>query len=539
MRLRLLSGLAVLCLLLAAVPVRADDPKPIVPAVVVRIKPIEELVADARYLAELADKSDDFKMYEGVYKSMLKEKSLEGIDITRPIGAYSSIGPNGIDSRFVILVPIADEKAFIDFIKSKDLTPEKDDDGSYKVDVPNSPLGAAYFRFANKYAYITMSDKDNIATTIIPEPSKVLGKFTGAMSVTLDIDKIPDELKKVIIGQAANQLAELKEKKDPNETEAQHKLQVATLDEMRDVVKMLLNDGGEVSLNFDVDRQKGDLSLSFSLSGKEGTKLAKTFTDLGAAKSIGAGLLGKDSAAMGVLHLSLPERIRKAMEPVIDEGFQKSLDEEKDKDKRAAAEKLYKVLAPTVKAGELDMGVYLRGPSSKDQYTLVTAVKVKDGAELAKAVKEIVPMLPEKDRKQITLDFDKVGDVSIHKIQSSELDQYAKDVFGDGPAFYAVRGDAALFAIGDGALEALKDSLSGKALPSRAIQFEGSASRLVKLVPKENRGAVEEAAKKAFAKDKDSDKFTVVLESGGDALKLRLHMKAALVTFFGYLAPLQ
>src|SRR5581483_9396257 len=121
MRMRLLPGLAGLCLVLAVVPVRADDPKPkaIVPAVVVRVKPIEALVDDARYLAELADKADEFKMYEGIYKSMLKDKSLEGIDITRPIGAYSEIGPNGIDSRFVLLVPVADEKTFLDFIKSK------------------------------------------------------------------------------------------------------------------------------------------------------------------------------------------------------------------------------------------------------------------------------------------------------------------------------------------------------------------------------------------------------------------------------------
>src|SRR5579872_1231704 len=161
MRMRLLPGLAGLCLVLAVVPARADDPKPIVPGVVVRVKPIEALVDDARYLAELADKADDFKMYEGIYKSMLKDKSLEGIDITKPLGVYGEIGPNGIDSRFVVLVPVADEGTFIDFVKSKGLAPEKAEDGSYKVDIPNSPLGAAYFRFANKYAYVTVGEKDN------------------------------------------------------------------------------------------------------------------------------------------------------------------------------------------------------------------------------------------------------------------------------------------------------------------------------------------------------------------------------------------
>jgi hypothetical protein len=275
-----------------------------------------------------------------------------------------------------------------------------------------------------------MGDKANIAPGILLDPSKVLpAKLPGSLSVSLDIDKIPDELKKTAIGQTANALAELKEKPvQPGETEAQHKLQVATLDEITDWVKMVLNDGGEVTLTFDVDQSKGDLSLSLSLAGKEGTKLAKVFTDLGSAKSVGAGLIGKDSAANVLFHMALPERIRKAMEPVIDEGLKKAVDEEQDKDKRAVTEKMYKALAPTLKTGEFDMGFNLRGPSSKGLYAMVTAVKVKDGAE--------------------------------------------------------------------------------------------------------------QAAKKAFAKDKDADKMTLVLEAG-DALKLRFKMKAALVTFFGYLAEHQ
>jgi hypothetical protein len=542
MRMRLLPGVAGLCLLLVALPVRADEPKPIAPAVVLRVRPIESLVADARYLAELADKTDEFKQYEGLYKSMLKEKSLEGVDITRPLGAYGEIGPNGIDSRFVLLIPIADETTFLDFIKSKELKFEKDDDGSYKVDVPSIPQ-TVYFRFANKYVYVTLDNKDNIAPAILLEPSKVLpAKFAGAVSLTLDIDKIPDELKKVAIGQTANQLAEvkdkLKENKKPGETDKQDKLQEATLDELVNVVKSVLNDGGLVTLSFDVDRTKGELSASLSLAGKQGTDLAKTFADLGAAKSIGAGLIGKDSAANMLFHLTVPERLRKAMEPVLDETFKKSLDEEQDKDKRAAAEKLYKALEPTLKSGELDFGANLRGPSDKGLYAVVMAVKVKDGAAIDKTIVDLIPTLPEKDRKNISLNVAKVGSTSIHKVEGGELDQQAKDIFGSGPAYFAIRDDAVMVSLGDGALEALKDALAGKPAASKAIQFEMSMNRVLKLVPKEQQKVVDEAAKKAFAKDKDADKMTIVLEAG-DALKLRFNMKAALVTFFAYMAEHQ
>src|SRR5262249_42177737 len=310
MRMRLLTGLAGLCLLLAAAPARATDDKPTAPTFFVRTKSIENLVADAKYLAEVADRSEDFKMYEGVYKSMLKGNSLEGIDITKPIGAYGFLGANLVDSKVIVLVPIADEKAFLDFLTTKNINPDKDKDGVYSVNLPNVPQ-TGYFRFANKYAYVTLDDRENIAPKTLLEPGKVLpNNPTSVLSMTVDIDKIPAELKKVMIGQSANQIAGLKDKKQEGETDAQHRLRIAMADEATDLVKTIVNDGGELTVSWDIDRAKGDLSMSLSLTGKPDTKLAKMFADLGGAKSVGAGVVGKDPAAYGLVHLTTPERVR-------------------------------------------------------------------------------------------------------------------------------------------------------------------------------------------------------------------------------------
>jgi hypothetical protein len=539
MRMRLLTGVAGLCLLLsAAAPARAADDAPAAPTFYVRMKSIENLVADGRYLAELADKGDDFKQFEGLYKSMLKGNSLEGVDITRPIGAYGFLGANLIDSKVVVLLPVADEKALLDFLATKEIKPEKDKDDVYSVNVPNVPQ-TVYFRFANKYAYVTLDDKANIAPKALLEPGKVLpNNPTSVLSMTVDIDKIPAELKKVMIGQSANQIAGLKDMKEEGETDAQHRLRIAMADEAADLVKTIVNDGGEFTLSWDVDRTKGDLSMSLSLTGKPDTKLSKMFADLGSVRSVGAGLIGKDSALNGLLHVSIPERVRQAMGPAVDEGFKKALDEEKDKDKRAAMEKAFKAIAPTVKAGELDFGVNLRGPTPGGKYAAVWAAKVQDGAAINRALPDIVKLMPEKDRKNLTLDFAKAGNVSIHKIEGGELEQQAKDVFGDGPAFFAVRDDAVMVALGDGALEALKDALAGKPGASKILQFEASVDRLWKLAPADERKVAEEASKKAFAQKPGADKITVVVE-GGKSLKLSFKAKAPIVTFFAYLADHQ
>jgi hypothetical protein len=536
MRMRLLPGMAGLCLMLAVLPVRAADPKPAAPGIVVRMKSLDALLDDAKYLAELAGKSDDFKQYEGLFKSVVGEKGFEGVDTKKPLGAYGFIGAQGIDSKIVILLPIADEKAFLNFLKSKDMAAEKQEDGSYKANAPNANEPVV-FRFANKYVYATRAaTKDAVEPKNLLDPAMVLPvNPTSLLSVMVDIDKIPAELKKVAVGQSANGLAGLKDMKDPNETDAQHLLQVALLDEMADWTKMVLNESGAATLSLDLDRQKGDLSLSLGLAGKPGTKLAKTFADLGAARSVGAGLVGKDSAMNFLLHVSLPERLRKPLEPVIDEGVKKALEEEKDKDKRAVGEKAYKVLAPTLKSGELDLGMNIRGPSSKGKYAMVMAFKVKDGSQIDKLMNDLVKDLPEKERKNVTLNFAKMGSINIHKVEGGELDKDAREMFGEGPAFFAVRDDAVMMAIGDGAMEALKEALTAKPGPSKAMQFEMSMSRMLKALPMDQRKLAQDAAKKAFALNPDADKLTLVLE-GGKSLKLTFHMKAALVTFFNLMA---
>jgi hypothetical protein len=353
------------------------------------------------------------------------------------------------------------------------------------------------------------------------------------VAFSLDIDKLDREMKKIVIGQTSAQFATLKDMKMPDETDAQHQFRIALLDEIEDWMKMLLNDGGELTIALDVDQQKDDLSVSLSLAGKRGTPLAKKFTDLGAAKSIGAGLVGKDSAANMLMHLSLPDRVAKALAPVIDEGLKKVVEDEKDKDKREAAEKVFKVLAPTLKSGEVDFGVNLRGPSAKGQYAVVGALKIKDGAAVEKTLRDLIPTLPEKERKAIKLDFARSGSVNIHRIEGGDIDANAKEMFGEGPGFFAVRDDAIMFAIGDGALEAIKDALAGKPAASKGMQFEVSLNRVAKLAAKENQN-VEEAAKKAFGQNPDSDKITLALE-GGESLKLRLTAKGGLVTFIAKL----
>jgi hypothetical protein len=274
--------------------------------------------------------------------------------------------------------------------------------------------------------------------------------------------------------------------------------------------------------------------LDLSLTGKGKSKLATSITDLGKVKSVVAGLVGGDSALSLVHHFALPDELRKALAPVIDEAIKKGLEEEKDKTKREVAARLARVIEPTLKAGELDLAVDMRGPSAGKLYTLVAGLKLQDGEAIEKALRDTIKDLPPEERAKIKLDADQAGKVRIHRldVQKDYNDDFRK-AFGDNPAYVAFRADAMFVAVGDKGVSALKEALAAPAKPGVPLRLEVSLARLAPAINNTPKDAVK-AAEEAF-KQKDSDRVRVTLE-GGDSLRLRASMKAAVIKFLAIMA---
>jgi hypothetical protein len=501
------------------------------PAVILRIAPFDKLMADARYLVEMAGQAEMAKQLDATIKSKIGDKGLEGIDPKKALGAYGWIGPAGIDSQIIALVPIADKKAFLDLLDRLSVKVEEGQDGLYTAS-HEKLLVPVYFRFANQYVYITAQDKDALAKEKLLAPAAVLpDDATGAVAMTVNVDQVPENLKELALGNLDNHLAAAKEKEVPNETDLQKKFRTALIDEMGKHIKSLLKDGGEVKMRLGVDAKAADLSLSMSVAGKAGSPLATSIKDLGQMRTLGASVIGPNSAMNGVLNLSLPAKLRELLGPVIEEGEKKAVEKEKDKSKRDALAALLKALEPTLKNAELDVAADLRGPGDNGLYSAVASIKVKDGAAVEKTIRQVIGNLPADQRKAIAFDVEKVGSVGIHRVTPDKTDEQSKQVFGDNPTVYfAVREDAMLVALGEKGLGALKEALGGEAKSSKVMEIQMAMSRLAPLMAKDNKSAPE-IAKEVFGKAKEGDKIHITVE-GGDALKLRLGMKAQLLEFF-------
>jgi hypothetical protein len=532
MRTRLFP-LAALLALAAAWPAAAEDKKSPEaakkPTVVVRLAPLDTLVAKARYLAKLAGKGNEAEQVEGVLKAMTSDKGLEGLDTTKPMGLYGYLTPSGYDSEAVLLLPIVDEKTFREKIESFGMKPEKGEDGVWKLDVEKVPY-PIFFKFANNYVYATLRDAGVLANKRLLDPATVLAG-SGVASAVVNLDMIPRELKEIALSQSELQLSTAKDKEMPGETAAQKGFRLALLDETYSRLKELLYDGGALSVQIDVDSKAGELTVQASLAGKHDSKMAAAIAELGKVTSVAAGVVSKDAAMSIQLDAALPVKLREALGPVIEEAFQQVLEKEKDEAKRKLAEPLLKIIAPTAKMGELDAGASLLGPDSGGLYTFLVGVKIKDGKALDQAFKDGLKESPAKVQGALSIDFAKVGEVGIHKAVPDKVDDHTRKLLGDNPVYFAFRDDALLVSGGAGGLEAIKGAVTAGPASGKILQLDVAAARIATHLADQHKEAPA-IAKRVFKGGDDTIRVTL---EGGAALKLSLNMKAQLVKFFAEL----
>jgi hypothetical protein len=535
---RLLPCAALVALAVLPTPARpAEEKKSAEPGFVIRVQSIDDLTRNFRYLAGLVGREEEAKQVEGWLKAKAGgPKGLEGIDAKRPLAVYGSFGKESIeDSAAVALIPIADEKAFLALIETLDSKAEKDNDGVYTVTNANLPV-PIFFRFAHKYAYVTALNKDAIDKDKILLPGAVLppGKVP-VVSLTVRIDQVPEKMRDLALSQAEAHLDAAKDEKKDDETPAQHRAKGEIIDVVKKYVGSVIKEGGRFALGLDVDEKAKELSAELSLSAKPGTQLAKDVAALGERKSTVAGLVGTDSVLSLTLNLPNEEKFAAAMQTLLKEEIRKNIDKEADKGKKELGEKVFKAFEPALKFTDAEWAFDLRKPKAGGKYVLVGGMKVANGPTLEKSIRDVVAQLPEKDRAAIKLDAEKAGNVAVHSVNTEAGDEGFKKAFGDGPAYFAVRSDAIFVAVGEGALDALKEALKVEPKVSKPLNAEVSVARVAEAMAKEQPEAPKAAAK-AFGKEKDDDKIRVSLEAGQE-MKLRFVMKTPILQFLHLMEP--
>src|SRR5438067_297303 len=116
--------LAALALALAPAA-RAGDKPADEPTVVIRVKSLDAVLNDLKVLATLLGREQDAQKVQDLVRATVGAKGLHGMDLQRPVGIYVRFGKELEDINGAILVPVADQQAFLAALENLGMNPTK------------------------------------------------------------------------------------------------------------------------------------------------------------------------------------------------------------------------------------------------------------------------------------------------------------------------------------------------------------------------------------------------------------------------------
>ena len=504
----------------------APAAEPAKPAIEFRMKAVVDLLPLVEYGGELAGQANTAEQVVAIIKMFADpKKGLEGLDLTKPVGGYVVVAENVADSPIVLMVPVADEEAFLGLLTGRaNLNPKKEDDGSYSMEVPGFPA-SVHLRFANGYAYFGVRSAAGIAKDKLLSPKDFFaGKQDAVFAANVYPDRIPADLRKAAFGQLELQLNDGITATDPT----QKAVQTFLVDRAADMLKTVLTDGAKVSLAVTADPKTDDIAVELVLTPKTGTPLAKTLGGWADRPSRAASVATavKDSAFAVAVNFGLPSETKTGLNKLLDTAVENLLANAKGNDK-ATAKLLLDALLPTGKAGELELGVAGIGPNSKGKFGGVAALRTTSGNEVVKIAKALSLAVPA-SAATLKFDIEKVGDGQRHAVSgpalaSPKLAADSVQLYTSDPLFAAT-----LAADADG----LKGMLAAKPAETPMLLAQASVVKVFRMTKEVEADELTRMTDEAFGKPvRAGDDLIRLTVTGGADLRVKWNAKGRALAF--------
>jgi hypothetical protein len=503
--------------------------------VVVTAHPVNDLLADAEYVARLLKQEKEFRKFQTELERPDARKMLDGLDRKRPFGAYlqepfKAADLNAFDLPVVAFVPVANETAVLDMLYKLCDGPFGYDGTLYHFLAPGGVR--FYLRFAHGYAYV--SPREALLRAAPPEPKTLLPADAGPLlTVTLHVERLPREFLQLPDELVAEIEAGMKEwagdgRKQPGESDADYRQRLAAIRSFRDLFKgiqtgwpLFLAQVRTVSVALSLDRRQHQLALELALVPKRDTGLASAAAFVGKARSR-FGPLARQADVGLALHVPAIESLRDALPGELKQVPAATVGEMVPARYRDAVAKLFQVAFQTLVTDGIDFGLLIRMDKDLEDFNVVVAgLKVQGGRQLDYLLRDTYKNAAPADKSHVAFEWNhaRYAGARIHQMKMG-----GEEFLG----FLAFRDDVLFGGLGKDSLPYLRQTLDGlpKTSPGPSPLLEIHVSgRLLN----ENKPLSEEV-KKQFPGLKPEQVHATVSLRGGTDFRLRAQAHTAVLS---------
>ncbi|MBX7165838.1 MAG: hypothetical protein K1X74_05765 [Pirellulales bacterium] len=528
----------------ASVLAQDDEMKPLV---VLWAKSYEELIKDIDFMGKASDNPDLGQGLEGLINLVSQGQGLPGLDKSKPWGA--AVNSDGFQFQILGFLPIKELDKFMEMVGQLAGAPEKQDDGSYKINVQAFAL---YLKQVGDWTFVSQAPEG--FASVPADPAKLLGGLNEKydFGVQAHIQNIPEVFRQLAVEQIKLGMDE-QLKKMPQESDAQYELRKQLTKDQLDKLTSQMDEMEQITFGVNIDEEKELGLVDVTMLAVAGSKTAERMAKMSDGKTNFAGFNIADAKASLNMNLVLSQDDIAEMRGMVDsmqaeldkqvEGLDVIPDEAIRTEIKELVGELFDIVKTTVDSGRTDAGMALVG---EGPHTLLAGGYIADGEVLKKWFERLVSMAEtEAGFYGVQMDVAKHEGVAFHTVSIPFVggDEMApiSELFGDELELVIGIGEkSAYMALGKDGVDQLKkvidDSKAAADKKVPPIQGQASVGLLVKLLASQQKSGGSEAgdplvdALTMNIPEKD-DKVTMIAEPIENGIKLHIEAQKGVLGF--------
>ncbi len=410
--------------------VRAEDP-----FVVISVAPMSKTSKDISYLMRVAGAG----AASGLVMGMVNTYTM-GLDNKRPIGVTVSMDEFNTP-KAVAFLPLNDLEEFFGSFEATIGEPDDLGDGLFALTV-----GGQTIYGMEKGEWFFVAQQEEHLENVPANPASLIEKLADRydVGIRLDVQKIPQELRDMLMGQIRDAFERSLAEQLENQDEDQAELTRSTGEQSMAQLEEMMSSTEQVILGWAVDQAGKKTHLDMGVQFVEGSKMElQTKLQSNLQTSFGVFQTAQSAISARLSQKMSEEDVQQAL-PMLKSSFESILkkiaEDINEAQPRQAVTKLVQLiqssLEATLKEGVIDGGAMVQLDGGLQ---VMTGARVADGQALAKAVKEIAPILSSLPQPpKIQFDASETAGVVFHTGSfrlPSNADEKVREVFGDEVKF--------------------------------------------------------------------------------------------------------